>query len=299
LFATVLNGSVQTNEAEELIKNAQSATDIFSQPVVIEAELKLDRYGKLTGAYRLLWESKQRWREEITLGNDYLLSIRLGDTLFVKSNSEDAEDSLEPFTLLAGYSRDLSLPKDSKVRIKDRTRQGIQLRCVLAKQGESDTEYCFQDGLYVGAPKDLEYGEFKRFLGKTYFTRWQFKTYGLKYSANVADIFRPDAIDEKYFTVDGWFRQEIEVCNARVVPPRLVSQPMPEYPESARGRVKGTVLVAIKISSTGRVSSMRVVSGPEALQQAALNAVKHYKFTPALCRKLPIRVNAAVEVDFR
>ena len=55
----------------------------------------------------------------------------------------------------------------------------------------------------------------------------------------------------------------------------------PEYPEMAKAaNVSGEVRIALVIGGTGDVEAAHVVSGPQMLQQAALDSVIHYKFSP-------------------
>jgi TonB family protein len=53
------------------------------------------------------------------------------------------------------------------------------------------------------------------------------------------------------------------------------------YPPIAKAaRVQGDVLIELAISEKGQVTSEKVVSGPAMLQQAALDAVKKWRFNP-------------------
>lgn len=53
------------------------------------------------------------------------------------------------------------------------------------------------------------------------------------------------------------------------------------YPPIAKAaRVQGDVLIGLVINGGGQVASEKVVSGPSMLQQAALDAVKKWRFTP-------------------
>jgi len=61
----------------------------------------------------------------------------------------------------------------------------------------------------------------------------------------------------------------------------LTEHAMPEYPEMAKAaHVSGTVRISLTISPQGEVTAAHVVSGPVMLQQAALDAATHLKFSP-------------------
>lgn len=55
----------------------------------------------------------------------------------------------------------------------------------------------------------------------------------------------------------------------------------PIYPPIAKAaRIQGTVVFDVRIGVTGKIESMKVVSGPAMLQQAAMDALKQWTFHP-------------------
>jgi len=52
------------------------------------------------------------------------------------------------------------------------------------------------------------------------------------------------------------------------------------------------------ISKSGTIENLRVVSGPALLQQAALDAVKSWRYRPYLLNNLPVEVETTVNVVF-
>ncbi|WP_425059969.1 hypothetical protein SCACP_06030 [Sporomusa carbonis] len=72
--------------------------------------------------------------------------------------------------------------------------------------------------------------------------------------------------------------------SGRISPPRVLSKVEPAYPEEARqDGFSGTVAVRIEILENGRPGQIRVErsSGREALDAAALEAVRKWRFVPA------------------
>jgi TonB family protein len=63
-------------------------------------------------------------------------------------------------------------------------------------------------------------------------------------------------------------------------------------------KVGGTVKVHIVISTSGEVASAAAVSGTPLLLQAAIDAVKQWKFSPFLDGKTPVTVATDIEFDF-
>jgi protein TonB len=81
---------------------------------------------------------------------------------------------------------------------------------------------------------------------------------------------------------------------------RLLSSVPPAYPHMARTqRVSGDVTIDALIDVNGRVSTMRVISGPALLHEAALSAVKQWKYQPATLNGIPSATHLNVTVQFR
>ena len=79
----------------------------------------------------------------------------------------------------------------------------------------------------------------------------------------------------------------------------LLYKPAPNYPPIAReAGVQGTVVLQAMISKNGTIENLRVVSGPALLQQAALDAVKTWRYRPYLLNSLPVEVETTVNVVF-
>jgi protein TonB len=79
----------------------------------------------------------------------------------------------------------------------------------------------------------------------------------------------------------------------------LVKKVPPTYPLEAKvARVQGTVELNVTISKTGAVTAVDVVSGPEVLQSAAVDAVKQWQFKPFSLLGEPVEFETAVHVVF-
>ncbi len=79
----------------------------------------------------------------------------------------------------------------------------------------------------------------------------------------------------------------------------LVQKTPPIYPPIARSaRVQGTVVIQATISKTGAIENSRAVSGPAMLRQAALDAVRTWRFRPYLLDGQPVEVDTTVNVVF-
>lgn len=79
----------------------------------------------------------------------------------------------------------------------------------------------------------------------------------------------------------------------------LISQPMPVYPPLARqARIQGSVVLHAIISKDGRVEQLSVISGHPLLIQAALDAVRQWRYHPTLLNNEPVEVDTTITVSF-
>jgi protein TonB len=84
-----------------------------------------------------------------------------------------------------------------------------------------------------------------------------------------------------------------------IKPPRMISSALPVYPSIARQTgVEGNVVIETVVDETGRVASMKVVSGPPMLRQAALDALRQWKYEPSLLNGQPVSVQMIVTIQF-
>jgi protein TonB len=84
-----------------------------------------------------------------------------------------------------------------------------------------------------------------------------------------------------------------------VRPPAKIVHVAPQYPQIARAsRVQGIVIIEATIDSHGNVESTAVLRSIPLLDQAALDAVRQWKFTPTLLNGVAVPVIMTVTVNF-
>jgi TonB family protein len=82
--------------------------------------------------------------------------------------------------------------------------------------------------------------------------------------------------------------------------PKLISSTRPLYPPMARlVRTEGMVTVSMEVDPKGNVVSANAISGPMVLRQAAIDAVRQWKYSPALIDGRPAAGQVTVDVNFR
>ena len=85
-----------------------------------------------------------------------------------------------------------------------------------------------------------------------------------------------------------------------VVEGLLIDKRMPVYPAIARAsRTQGTVVLQATISRNGTIENLHVASGPAMLQQAALDAVRAWRYRPYMLNGEPVEVETTVNVVFK
>jgi TonB family protein len=85
-----------------------------------------------------------------------------------------------------------------------------------------------------------------------------------------------------------------------VKPAKLMASVAPTYPALARSQhVGGDVKVDALIDANGRVTTMKIVSGPTLLHQAAMDALRQWKYQPATLDGKPVPMHLTVTIQFR
>jgi protein TonB len=88
-----------------------------------------------------------------------------------------------------------------------------------------------------------------------------------------------------------------------ISPPKPIFAPDPDYPLSVRKgkhKIQGTCVLGLTVDERGRARDVHVTrSLDKRLDQNAIDAVKQWKFNPAMRNGKPVAVFTSVEVDFR
>jgi periplasmic protein TonB len=84
-----------------------------------------------------------------------------------------------------------------------------------------------------------------------------------------------------------------------VVQALLVHQVRPQYPQLAlQARIQGMVVLQAMITKDGTVQDLRVVSGHPLLTEAAIVAVKQWRYRPYHLNNEPVAVDTEINVNF-
>jgi len=98
------------------------------------------------------------------------------------------------------------------------------------------------------------------------------------------------------YEVDG---QQAVRIGGNIATPAKLRDVRPVYPQDAQdARVSGMVIIEALVDTQGAVRSTRVLRSIPLLDQAALDAVEQWKFTPTLLNGVPVPVVMTVTVNF-
>lgn len=85
----------------------------------------------------------------------------------------------------------------------------------------------------------------------------------------------------------------------RIQEPKKLKAVPPVYPDAAvLSRIEGVVILECLISPRGRVTEVKVLRGAPLLEEAAVDAVKQWEYTPTLMDGVPVPVLMTVTVRF-
>jgi periplasmic protein TonB len=89
------------------------------------------------------------------------------------------------------------------------------------------------------------------------------------------------------------------IRQTHIEPAMILAQPQPVYPSIARiARIQGDVVLHAIIDREGRIVELQVVSGHPLLVQAALAAVRTWRYQPTLLSGEPVEVETTITVTF-
>jgi protein TonB len=86
---------------------------------------------------------------------------------------------------------------------------------------------------------------------------------------------------------------------SRIVEANLIHDVAPQYPpEAGRARIEGTVVLLAVIGTDGSVKDVQVENGLPILAQAAINAVKQWRYKPYMIDGEPVEVDSRITINF-
>ncbi len=94
--------------------------------------------------------------------------------------------------------------------------------------------------------------------------------------------------------------QQAVRVGGQIKEPKKVKDVKPVYPDIAKqARVQGVVILECTISPQGKVSEVKLLRGIPLLNEAAMEAVRQWVYTPTLLNGVPVPVIMTVTVNFK
>ena len=97
-------------------------------------------------------------------------------------------------------------------------------------------------------------------------------------------------------------KEKVYKVGGDVTPPKLVHSVSAVFPDSERGKDKRSVTVVCKlvVTAQGLPEDIQVVQSPgKAFDDSAMEAIRQYRFTPAMRQGKPVAVSIKLETNMR
>lgn len=300
-------------EAAALIEHAKQLSDIRAEGapafrLKVDFKIIKDDGSAMDGTYTERWVSKEQWRRETVLGDFRRIQIAAGKKLWLLDNSTDVPPQIGDIPSISDVGR--LRPEGWKPR-KDRKANETGMNCVenSAFPGEGWT-LCFDkisrtliaeiSPLHVGAGGGSQvclHSDYQKFgeyvVARSYECDEEKHP---KLVARVAELVADPAQDSTLFVPPASAKESVH-CLGLPTPPKAVYSPEP----APLRAFSGTTVVAVNVvvGTDGKPHDVKVTSVPNrGLDEAALAAVRQWRFKPATCDGEPMEVQIAVQIQF-
>jgi len=264
------------------------------------------------GTYTETWVSRSQWRTETVLGDFREIVVGNGNKRWALMSTSAVPKGTEELGFRMAslrFSPEYWRPE----KIEDRKIQSVAVRCIMPKPGPTGgkSSLCFDKGAGTLAVEVLplevlgrivdntcEYTDYQKF-GEKVFPRVTrcFEGPRLTFEEILVELSVEPPLDPALFEplVGG---TESVLCQGVPKSPTPVYTPMPAPPRNVY--LEYPVILQVIIETDGKAHDLRVVqSVDEAFDNAAMEAVRRWRFRPATCDSEPIATQIRVKIDFR
>jgi protein TonB len=312
-------GKDDSADPEALVERARQIEMLSGeglQPFSMQAELELanSKGSSVKGDYSLDWESASRWREDIRFSDYERLRVGVADGYWQKSGLEYQPAPIFVLDAVLQVKDVLKIRSTEKLtKVKQREKNGLKMNCTDVKGGHDNRTLCFDnssgalesveysvaDSLDPHAISRIEYGLFTSVAGRLVpFEVRAFHDHEVIASEQILKMEKANEAPAASFAVpaNSEFWAQCEHMQA----PKLTYHPEPEYPVAARRMGKqGAVRLYAVIETDGSVSHLRVIQTPGiALSEASVDAVRRWRYQPAMCGQTPVRLETYIDVIY-
>jgi TonB family protein len=314
LLTSATFASKQEAEAAALIAHAKQLSDIRAEgaaPFRLKLDFKIikDDGAVMDGTYTELWVSKTQWRRETVLGDFRRIQIGAGRKVWLVDSSTVVPQQIEDIPHISDLGR--LRPEVWKSR-KDREVNGTGVHCLdnNLKPLSATWALCFDkvsgmlnaeiSPLHLGAGSGervclhSDYQKFGEYMVARSYECDEDKH--PKIEARVVELAADPAQDPTLFVPPEGAKESVN-CLGSVKPPKQVYAPGPTPPRHFSGSTM--VMMSINVGIDGTPRNLKVTSAPNHdYDEAAQEAVRKWRFTPATCDGEPMETQIALEIEF-
>lgn len=308
----VAHGSAQESPTpQQLVQGANAASDLAATGSYrLEGEVLTVDSGKLTGTGHVTIDRDgDSVREEMTFSDYQETAITTGGKLYLVRKPAvvlpfawDVRnlDRLWQATVPSGAA--VGQVQPTKAKVDD----APALCFDMTMERDSKGRMCFTSAprLLVsheintrGPSHFLLFSDYQPFADRYYPT-----TVRSMAGSRPAFEVRHITITPKQFAADHFapLPQSVEFRTCRDVQrPRLAASEDPQYPAMARvAHLQGEVRIYAVIGTDGKLSELRLLRGHPILAQASLDAVRQWRYVPAMCPDGPVPTETEIKIEF-
>jgi TonB family protein len=282
----------------------QSAT----VPYALDAEVTAQMNGAIQGHFRFRWQSTDHWWSRIDLGPFQQIEIRNGEMEYTARNSEFTPLRVgELFALL--HLNDVGRAQLKAGKHKKRRENGLAVVCVQGRDPNAritTREICVDEASRELVSDVLEIpssaNHVEQFSGYTEFKGAYFPTHlelkngdqsliSVKIAALKPMPFEPALLESPKGAIVRRKCPDLKF-------PKLLAPTTIDFGLNRPGR-NAEATVSLTVLADGTVSGIHLVgSGGEILDEAAVSAVEHWRFAPAMCGNKPVAYDTKIVISY-
>lgn len=299
---------------QQLIQAANKASDLSSlRPYRLEGSIIVNR-GKgneKMGTLAIL-QDKDRSRMEISFGNYREVKVVVGNKLYLERNVTVRPLGWQNLPDLQRLWRLTLAASDQVSAVSAMQAQGKQANCFDVTMEEHRIEReCFDTSSQAWIESGIRRGDEKKV---TPFSGTQFLDYtsrdGKQFPRTIRETrlgktmseiinieIKPAQFQDSDFAIPAKVTP-FETCE-EMAPARRIESQDPKYPPVARtAHIQGDVIIRAVIGKNGQFETLQVISGHPILVQAAVDAVKRWRYSPAMCPAGPVAIQRDLTIRF-
>jgi len=266
---------------------------------------------EIEGSYSEVWVSSSKWRREMQTDSSHYASVAAGAKKWlVDSGTEPAYAMFDAWLTLT-FPRVEGEAEITKV--SERQIDSVKVLCAQSKTQNSKSNDCVDPGTGVFLVRETVsqfgatsthrtciYRNYEKF-GDRLFPRVVrcSREAGESVELTIAKLISEPSADEALFARPP---DAIEIGNCPTVPtrPEAVYTPDPAYPRNHMENFNATVVLSTIIGEDGSPRDSKIaLSAGKDFDQAALDALRNWRFKPVKCDGSSIAVMINVEMTFR